>query len=511
MAREVRQPGVELHGKSFRFRMRVMEEVAPGPGTQGKAAKNSAPKVMRAVSYQRWPFVEGREAASLDPDHPLRRANALAQANKFAIEYRHRRKSPMRLGGIEDAKGTLLEWLLRYQVEALDLRHFDPREVPRLVAEIEQKLARGKKHPGADEPEPVSALFPPLKFDIQPRASAKHDKGQIRTIVSMALREPDIAEMLRTQVRGLSSQQFQRLLALWSGGKAAAATKRRLISTFSCVWNHHAEFHNMPLAKPWDTIKIHGTGEKPKPRALTKTELAKADQEFGRLHPTVRGVIEFLRWTGARRGEAAKLTWDKLYWPTDEDAAPSAHFERTKAARGTYKARFTYLEDDCIVALARMVASTDPAAHPKAAKDAYWKKFDWRKFPWPTSGWVFPMPRDPSRHIPGQTIYQAFVRSVRHAGVDHASPHFLRHTKATVLTATVPQAMAQELLGHDDASTFAIYRHLAEEAGYMVRDKGGHLVNAETLRTRNDVLAAFNKLPKAEQGKILLSIMGASK
>ena len=84
----------------------------------------------------------------------------------------------------------------------------------------------------------------------------------------------------------------------------------------------------------------------------------------------------------------------------------------------------------------------------------------------------------------------------------------LRHTKATVLTATVPQAMAQEMLGHEDAATFAIYRHLAEEAGYMVKDKTGKLVNAEELKSKDDIVAALKKLEVKDRAEILAQLLG---
>jgi hypothetical protein len=84
----------------------------------------------------------------------------------------------------------------------------------------------------------------------------------------------------------------------------------------------------------------------------------------------------------------------------------------------------------------------------------------------------------------------------------------LRHTKATVLTATVPQAMAQELLGHEDAATFARYRHLAEEAGYMVRDRAGQLVNAENLKGVDSLSEAIKKLSKKDRAALMAKLVG---
>lgn len=486
MAREVRQPGVELHGNGFRYRMRVMKE--------GEK---------RTATYQRWPFVVGAEAKALAPDDPLRRENALANANAFALRDRQKRKSPQRIGGLEDPKGTLLEWLIRYQMEALEQRRYDPRFLAPMVEFIEARSARKKGDPPLVDPVPSEKLT----FHCVPRVaeSVEHDKSQIRSILRLAREHTTIDDMLHSPVQALGSQHMHQLLALWAKGKARAKTKRKLLSMFAAVWKHHDEFYGMHFDKrPWDSITIPGDGEKPKARAIPKSELAKIEAEFRRLHRNVRGAIEFLRWTGARRSEASKLRWEKIMWP--EAGSPSAHFERTKAKRGVYRARFVYLEDEAIVALARMVKPEDKDGNPIAYDAA---TFDWRTFDWPKKGWVFPSPKNPNERIAGQTIYQAFVRCVNHAGVPHASPHHLRHTKATVLTATVPQAIAQEMLGHEDAATFAIYRHLAEEAGYMVRDKAGMLVSADELKSKDDIVSALKKLPLKDRAEILSQLLGA--
>lgn len=476
MAREKKQPGVELHGRSFRYRMRVMD------AGQKRVAK-----------YKRWPFVEGEEAKKLSPSHPLRRENALTNANAFALQDRHRRKSPRFADGAVEAEGTLLEWLLRYQAEALELRAFQASDIEPMLAGM--KIRKGLPRPPTSREK--------LAFRIQPRASAEHDIGQIRTIVRIAETEGDIADMLHTQVTQLGAVPFQRLLSLWAKGKAKPKTLRRLITTFNGVWKHHRQFYDMRLERPWADIEIPGDGSKPKARAITRDELRKIDSELNRLHPSVRGAISFLRWTGARRAEACKLRWEMLHWNVEPNSSPSAHFERTKAARGAYKARFTYLEQGAIEALAECAAAQRSPPNPVGGK----KAFDWRTFDWPKKGWVFPAPESPTRPLAGQTVYQAFTRCVKHAGVAHVSPHHLRHTRATVLTATIPQAMAQELLGHDDAATFAIYRHLGEEAGYLMRDSSGALVSADALKSKEAIKDAIKKLPKKERAALVVDLL----
>ena len=483
MAREVKQTGVELHGNSYRYRMRITDE-----------------KKTRTAAYERWPFVEKREAdrQSLGPKDPLRRENALANANAFALQDRHRRKSPQRAGGIQDAEGTLLEWLFRYQMEALDRRRFDKAYIPLLLDEAKEIIER-KRRAGA--PSSLPASVPGFNGPEIGAESVYHDKSQIRSIIRLAKDDLAIDDMLHTQVEALGSQQFTHLLGAWSGGTAKAKTKRKLLSTFSAVWNHHASHLGMELLKPWRSIKIPGDGTKPKARALTKTDLDKLDAELGRLHPTVQGAIEFLRWTGARRGEASKLRWENIKIPSSNLSMPVVLFERTKARRGSYKERFTYLQNEVLATLAFMLTPPD--------KDGVREKidpetFDWVSFPWPKTGWVFPAPKNPKQRIDGGTIYQAFTRCIEHAGVAHASPHHLRHTRATILSATLTESQAMELLGHDDARTFAIYRHLAEEAGYMVRDRKGNRVNADDLKSQEAIIEALSKFSEEEQIAMLM-------
>lgn len=483
MPAPVKNHGVELHGKAYRYRMRIKDE-----------------RGHRVTVYKTWSFIEGPEAKKLEKGHPLRKENAYANALAFALRDRSDRKTPRWRDNRKDPKGSLLEWLVRYQTEALEQRRYLATDLQAHLDRIDAHLDRQRGEELPEDPIPHRALH----IQIEPRAagSVKHDKSQIRSMVRLGREHAEILAMLEAQVATISPDQIHHLLAVWSGGKARPRTKRRLINTLSAVWNHHSQFYGMKLEKPWEDIDILGDGTPPKARAIPKAELAAIEAEFGRLHPTVRAAIEFLRWTGARRSEAEKLRWEKIVWP--EVGEPAAHFQRTKAARGVYKARFVYLEEACLVALARMVRPSDKDGEPIDYDPA---TFDWRSFPWPKKGWVFPAPTDPQKPIHGQTIYQAFVRSVRHAGVPHASPHHLRHTKATVLTATVPQAMAQEMLGHEDAGSFAIYRHMAEEAGYMVRDKAGQLVSADELKTENDILEALKKLPLANRASLISKLI----
>lgn len=485
MGRKAKHHGVELHGKSFRYRARTMEDGAK-----------------RVSAYKRWPFIDGPEGKKLKPNDPLRKENAYRNAVAFALADQKARLSPQWANHTQDPEGTLLEWLLRYQVEALELRAYRSEDMQAHLGRIHAQIDRKGKEPLPDDLTPILDLT----FHVQPRAatSIEHDKSQIRTLIRMARKDREINEILHSHISSLGKAHFQTILARWSKGKAKPKTKRRLINTFSSAYNHHSQHYDMEQAKPWTGMIILDDGTKAKARAIPKAQLDKLEAELKRLHPVTRAAIEFLRWTGARRSEAAFLRWENIQWPELANSAPTAHFERTKAARGVYKARFVYLEEECVCVLARLVKPTDENGE---LIEYVAGEFDPLTFDWPKSGWVFPSPQNPQLQISGQTIYQAFVRSVEHAGIPHASPHHLRHTKATQLTAMVPQAMAQEMLGHDDAASFAIYRHLAEEAGYMVRDKKGQLVSADMLKSKEELTAAIKNLPKEERAAMLAELL----
>jgi len=305
MAKEKLQPGVSLHGKSFRYRMRKMDEGRKWVAT-----------------YERYPFVEGKAAKDLPPDHPLQRANALAEANTLSILDHHNRKTPQRASGVQDPTGTLLEWLIRYQVEALELRKYKSTDLTLVhdhiqaqIDAIDKKLMKGEKR---EKVPPLDVVHEKLEFHVEPRKSAEHDKSQIRSIIRLAKKDVEIDDMLHTHVNSLNIQHFHRLLAVWSNGKAKPKTKRRLINTLNFVWAHGEHLRMFPL-KPWANIKIPGDGTKEPKRALTKVELKKIDDQLSNSKWSIKRP-ELLKF--------AKLNLTQYFHGPDADAWDEAAIEK---------------------------------------------------------------------------------------------------------------------------------------------------------------------------------------
>jgi len=76
------------------------------------------------------------------------------------------------------------------------------------------------------------------------------------------------------------------------------------------------------------------------------------------------------------------------------------------------------------------------------------------------SGYLFPSPMDPSRHVSYVTLERVVARVAKRAGV-RVTPHALRHFFATLmLESGLNIREVQELLGHSSLSTTQVYTHV---------------------------------------------------
>lgn len=76
-----------------------------------------------------------------------------------------------------------------------------------------------------------------------------------------------------------------------------------------------------------------------------------------------------------------------------------------------------------------------------------------------TSGWLFPSPRDPAKHLSKRQVQLTIQAAAKRAGIaKKITPHKLRHTFAgNLLRAGADIMEIKELLGHESLNTTMIY------------------------------------------------------
>lgn len=496
--KQVLETGVERRASHYRFRYRE-----PYYDQGVKKFK------VHSETFEFRPEAECR-ANGWPKNHDLWPDNARADANAASRRFHdERRRDAGNAKARPVVQGTLREWLERYRDEGL----------------------KGHAYGLPGRPAP---------FELEPRAQAGrlHDIGQINTLLRMGgftvdgddevqadprrrataqknrpTVSPAVGTILNTDIQALGQPHFRTILGLWSNGTAKPATKRRLRTTLRMCFQFHADYYDMKAPMDWLAGEIKGTGEKGKARALTRDEWDKVDKALtaSHMHPSVEAALRFIRWTGCRRAEAFRLRWEQVHWPTAglRNMPTTVEFQRTKAARGTYKDRTIAIPDQAVDAL-RLAAGIGPKSQD-----------------WPMKGWVFPQPKpgqdrlagqDP---VAGQTVYTAFKRlfvapgakppanvALVAMGVAPASPHILRHTRATEMSVIMPATQLMEYFGWDDPETIKIYVKLAEEMGLLVRDADNLLRPAAQLQSEQNVRDYGNGL-SIKQQEALVAKMAA--
>jgi integrase len=475
----VRAKGVELRAHSYRFSDR----------TGGRR------------HYVNYPFLPESSCrkANLPLNDPRWPANALADANEYSRTY-HRDANLPRIQERQPIAGTLRAWLERYRDEALiGHRYGDPQLPAPFAREVSSEA--GRKHDIGQ----INTLLRMGGFTIAGEAEhrAKNPRAAKMLDRHRPAFSPEVRNVLDTEIVSLGKSHFRVILDRWSAGKAAAPTKRRLRTTLSQSFEYHASNYDMNPGTEWLRIPIVGDGSEPKARALTEAEWTAIKNRLDtmNLHPSVRAAILFIRWTGVRRGEACSLRWEHISWPASRNAVPVALLKRTKAKRGTYKERHVPIPPNAQDALRALINGED------------------KKTPiWPKSGWVFPSPSKKGEHVPGQTIWQAFVRvfgaqqrkgaATKPSGiaVKRAAPHHLRHTRATELSVTMGEQQMMELFGWSDSEMLGRYRHIAENMGLLVRDADNRLRSTAELKRTDDVMEFFQNLSKTDRESLMTSM-----
>ena len=99
---------------------------------------------------------------------------------------------------------------------------------------------------------------------------------------------------------------------------------------------------------------------------------------------------------------------------------------------------------------------------------AFWKVH--RSRPWLFPARLQPRSRHEQGHVDINNLRQAFQAALRESGIKKsATVHWLRHSYAThLLEARVQLRLIQEVLGHRNPSTTAIYTHLTAEVRQQI-------------------------------------------
>lgn len=154
------------------------------------------------------------------------------------------------------------------------------------------------------------------------------------------------------------------------------------VSAMGCMYrpgtfgtNPGAKGHKRGWRKGSASRRPHSGDPVAVPRRATCTQQCRARQASRLLSNTARSTTTW--------------TWENIHWPDVAGAAPAVHFERAKAARGTCKARFVFLADGYVCALARLVKPTDKNGNPSEYTP---DTFDRRAFDWLKTDGVFPSP-----------------------------------------------------------------------------------------------------------------------
>ena len=196
-------------------------------------------------------------------------------------------------------------------------------------------------------------------------------------------------------------------------------------------WGHSAIPHPLrDIEKP--------TEDDARERVIEPEEWGRVWAELADASPATRGALAFLRWTGARRSEAVKLTWRAVDWKTDP---PTATFYDTKTPKkGKKQSRTIPLSPRVVEVLRSLGGETPPALGPVFC--------DTEKTP-----------------LRADTLTQAWARACKRAGVEDARVHDLRHTRITELVALgLPIHQVARISGHKDLRMLMRYYHEKPES-----------------------------------------------
>lgn len=351
--------------------------------------------------------------ASLPAAHRHSRASAIARATAWIAEQRRALHLDKARVGERLADVTLGDWFRRYrqEIERAKEPTDDARPGP----------AHGKGEPKGAKP--VGAL--------PEHAHKKGASKEANVLLGWEARFPKLCAMVPSEVTPKHLREAMKTLA--EKHHLSSATIGRWIAVLSAVYKAASEEWQFEVSNPAHRLRRPRVADG-RQRLIGDSELKAILEGMTEASPETRKAIEFLRWTGCRRGEATNLAWKDVDW---SKPIVEVTFRDTKDPRGRKRHRTIPLSPEAEAVL-RSLFDGDP----------------------PVKGKPFPIHAD--------SLTTAWGRGCARAtpAILDARVHDLRHTRLTEITARLPILDAQKISGHIDLRMLQRYYHpTAQEIG----------------------------------------------
>lgn len=312
----------------------------------------------------------------------------------------------------------------------------------------------------APSPTAVLALVVPTINDIAAVYLRKDVTATTRNVIAGFCRE-----FGARRVDSVTALDIQTWVA---GKKYQPSSARRELTSVQAMFNHARD---LGMRVPAMVLKKPPEGDH-RDRWLTTEEQARFIAEASALDPCFGQIVTFLFYTGARCGEAMKLTWG--------DVSAGGFRFVTRKGKGSKKRSRTVptVPEAATVIAARRSASPSGAVFLDADGD-----------PW--IGAVTGKRHD---------FYKRWSQACRAAGLKNFKPHDCRHTFATrLIHKGVNLRLVADLLGHTSLNMMSRYahhevRHLADAMALL--SDVTHCVNVSDTATSAGSAEVVGKTPE---------------
>jgi integrase len=266
------------------------------------------------------------------------------------------------------------------------------------------------------------------QFD-EPPAGRKQKKGeaQERSIINRLRADyPDLLAKPAAELKALDFHTSAGLVGRMERAGYKPKTIRRYFALISAVWSEYGEPRG--LLRPFK-IKDLPNEDDSRERIISDVELSRILAAMEERAAGTRAAILFLRWTAARRGEAAKLLWPDLV-KADRGAGLATLRDTKSPKRGKVKNRTVPVPRVVMAEIGKLAEDTSTV-------------FDCR----------------------GDSLTNAWDETCQRVGIEDARLHDLRHTRITELVDGGMNILElAALTGHDDLRMLQRYYNPKPEA-----------------------------------------------